>query len=96
MSKLPEARTKLIIIAKALAITGLHDIANEITDEVIPLLVRKEPFRRARAVRISVTPEMRRNVIDLAGNETLTMEQIADKVGLKSAARVSEILNGQR
>jgi len=57
---------------------------------------RAPSIRRAPRLRMQITPEIKSQVRAMAYATDMTMGQIADRVGLRNAGRVSEILNNKR
>ena len=57
---------------------------------------RAPSVRQAPRLRMQITPEIQSQVRALAYSTDMTMGQIADRVGLRNAGRVSEVLNNKR
>ena len=57
----------------------------------------REPYvRKAKAQRIKLDKRTRAKINRLARDPNITMQQIASLTGVRSAGRVSEVLNGLR
>jgi ATP phosphoribosyltransferase regulatory subunit HisZ len=97
MSNMTRAR-ELMDKARAKRRRGmeLFDEADELDAEARKLTFREPSVRRAREVETDITDEMREKIAILARNRSLTMHDIARRVGLRNGGRVSEILNGKR
>jgi hypothetical protein len=57
---------------------------------------RAPSVRQAPRLKMTITPEIQSQVRAMAYSTDMTMGQIADRVGLRNAGRVSEILNNKR
>ena len=96
MSDIPEARRQLVEIANELRVDGDHDHVDRIIDIVEHLLVRRSPARgRMPTTSNDMTPEIRRQILELARSTQLHNAQIAARVGV-NPGRVSEVLQGDR
>lgn len=60
------------------------------------MMTREKYIRNAHPVHQLITDRMKRRVHRLNSNLNLTQTDIARKVGLRNAGRVSEILNEKR
>lgn len=88
MSEIPTARARL----REIAGHSPPKIAAEIYD-VLDLMVRKPPVRRAPATKKTMTPALKARIRQLAAaNPNMHMQDIADAVGV-NPGRVSEVLN---
>jgi hypothetical protein len=74
----------------------MHKRGDELTRAAMRLMTREPPVRRGKAIKIKVTDAMRREIVELARNPSLTMHMIGEKVGVRNIGRISEILNGKR
>lgn len=60
-------------------------------------LMRRVPFcRRASAKPMVIDRNLRQRVRQLAETTDMTMHEIANKVGLRSSGRVSDVMHGKR
>ena len=82
MSNIPLAREKL------------HQAA-QLIHEAIDLMTREPAVRRTPSKRTPITPRVRSKINRLALT-ALTMNEIAQKTGVRNQGRVSEVLNGKR
>jgi len=73
----------------------LHSAADSNCAEALALMTRKPAVRRAYEETVTITPAIRRKVMRLAEDKSLTIADIARLVGLRNGGRVSEILNGK-
>jgi hypothetical protein len=97
MSNIPLAREKIAALSFSM-VHGLvdeDDILDEL-DEILALLWRKAPVRRAAATSSKMTAEMAEAIRAFAKrNEDVSLQQIAIRFGV-NAGRVSEALHGER
>lgn len=63
--------------------------------KALQLMNRAPAIRRSRAKKVTITPALKKRVRDLH-RQGLSQHEIAKRVGLPNAGRVSEILNGKR
>lgn len=63
--------------------------------KALSLMKREAPVRRLRAGKVAIKPALKQRVRRLAARG-LSQHEIAKRVGLPNAGRVSEILNGKR
>jgi len=98
MSKIIKSRG--LIVEAILRAKDLQRATAEILDLLensLKYMFREPPIRRARAHKTVVTPELRDAVRKLARRyPNMTTQDIAVKVGLRNAGRVSEILRNRR
>jgi predicted XRE-type DNA-binding protein len=59
------------------------------------MMMRDKPIRRAKGMRVKITPALRKQVIALS-KTGMSQHQITSKVGLRNSGRVSEILRKKR
>lgn len=74
----------------------LFDEADELDAQGYKLTFRAPSVRRVQNVKTYLTEEIRDEVHDLSKDRTLSMHDIARRVGLRNGGRVSEILTGKR
>jgi len=63
--------------------------------KALSLMQRDPPISRARGKAVAITPALKARVRALSA-QGLSQAEIARRVGLPNAGRVSEILNGKR
>lgn len=94
MSNIPEARAKLLVIARSLENRRMGSVAQDIRAVVEDHLFRESPVRRSPRKSARVTPAMAAGIKSYAlTNPDASYMQIASRWGV-SIGRVSEILTG--
>lgn len=95
MSDIPKARAVIqIIVQDYYKILG-PSISGRLL-YAVRLMYREKADRRAPAKRQVIDKNMRKRVKALRKGTKLTQHEIANRVGLRSAGRVSEISHGKR
>jgi hypothetical protein len=94
MSNIILARQKIQQIAGELSRAGQRDLAQRLSG-VIDLMHRRAPARRMPSHSRQVTPQIRRQVLELARTTDMHSAEIAVQLNL-NPGRVSEILQGDR
>ena len=92
MSDIPRARELLHEVEH---MTNLLEIRRQVR-RALGLMTREPACRRAPEKPVFITPEMKSEIRRLGRTTDLTMHQIANRVGVRNNARVSEVLNGKR
>ena len=95
MSNIGAARQRLNTIAGELRRMGERDLARRVSDVVNDLMYRRAPARRMTSHSNPVTPQIIRQVRQLAATTDLHSSEIAAQLGV-NPGRVSEILQGDR
>lgn len=93
MSEIPKARE---ILRELMTDPDVGLRAKRAIGRALSLMVREPYCRRAPARRQVIDKLTRQRVKLLVHESDLTMHQIADKTGLRSMGRVSEIMHGKR
>jgi hypothetical protein len=94
MSNIILARQRIEQIAQELARSGQRDAARRLSS-VLGLMHRRSPARRMPTHSRSVTPQIRRQVLEVAETTDMHSAEIAVRLNL-NPGRVSEILQGDR
>jgi hypothetical protein len=94
MSNIVTARERIAQIAQDLKRRGQQDLAKRLSD-VLPLMRRRAPARRMPTHSPTVTPAIRKQVLELARTTDMHSAEIAVHLNL-NPGRVSEILQGDR
>lgn len=96
MSDIPLARK---LFKELLLKYGTGDISTPVRRQIaliLPLLDREKYVRRAPAQRKTINKNLRARIKRLVHNTDLTYHQIANKVGVRSSGRVSDVMHGKR
>lgn len=93
MSNVPLART---IIEEVLLTDTISALGRRQLRRALRLMKRVPYCRRAPAQRKVIDKHLRRRVRLLIDNTDLTMHEIANKVGLRSSGRISEVAHRKR
>ena len=94
MSEVPRARDYLHR-ARRMHKAEMSSAVYRLIGKALSYMTRRKQVRRAPPVRRPVTPLVRKGILQLAPT-TLTMTQIARRVGLRNGGRVSEVLNPKK
>jgi hypothetical protein len=94
MSNIIRAREQIAQIARELQRAGQNDLARRLNG-TIGLMRRRPPARRMPTHSRTVTPELRKQVLELARTTDMHSAEIAVHLNL-NPGRVSEILQGDR
>lgn len=93
MSNVPLARTIIeeVLLTDTISAVGRRQLRRALR------LMRRVPYcRRAPSKRKVIDKYLRRRVKMLMDNTDMTMHEIANKVGLRSSGRISEVAHGKR
>jgi hypothetical protein len=93
MSNIPLAR---ILIQEIMVDYALHPDCKKKLRRVLRLMKRVPYCRRAPAKRRVIDKHLRRRVKLLLDNTDMTMHEIANRTGLRSGGRISEVAHGKR
>jgi len=85
-----------MLIATVIDECAIDARAKSLLEAALDASWRKPAVRQAPRLRLKITPEITSQVRALAYSTDMTMGQIAERVGLRNAGRVSEVLNGKR
>lgn len=66
--------------------------ADALHEEALALMTRQSSGRRATPVRVTITPEMRREIMRMYYDRSMTYQDIAVRLGLRNAGRISEVI----
>lgn len=95
MSNIPLARELLTDVYKS-ARSNLTTEERSSFRKALRLMTRRTPLRRAKLERIAITKKMKKKIVKLAKDPTMTSHAIANAVGLRNSGRVSEVLHKLR
>ena len=92
MSNIPRAREILAIV---LAHGEIDAASRRQITRALRFMTRESPVRRSKPRHMPITADMRRQIRRLADSD-MSQYDIAERVGLRNAGRVSEVLSGKR
>lgn len=93
MSDIPQARE---IIQSLLKSNNFDPDVKAQLRKAVRLMLRVKYCRRAPAKRQRINRHLRARIRHLVYNSDLTMHEIANRVGLRSGGRISEVMHGRR
>ena len=93
MSNIPKARRLLEAFIMTVRLTPKE---KRHLRYIVKLTRRRRYVRVATRRREKIDPAMKRRIRMLVANTDMTMHEIANKVGLRSSGRVSEVVHGKR
>ena len=88
--------TARMLIATVIDECAIDARAKSLLEKALNETWRAPSVRQAPRLKMQITPEIKSQVRALAYATDMTMSQIADRVGLRNAGRVSEVLNNKR
>jgi hypothetical protein len=93
MSNVPKARD---VLHEILADKRVGPRTKRRIHRALALLYREKPDRRAPAKRQVIDKKLRLRVKVLRRTTDMTQHEIANRVGLRSSGRISDIVHGKR
>ena len=93
MSNVPKARA---VLHEILADRRVGPRTKRKVHRALALLYREKPDRKAPSKRQVIDWKLRKRVKALRRTTDLTQHEIANRVGLRSSGRISDIVHGKR